>query len=852
MRKIFAALLAVALLALVACEGKSLDSSVTPNIPGEKDAMTKATELTEVIQLAEKALFAAPDGDDSASGTIDAPLRTLAGTRDAVRKLIADGIPDGGITVYFRGGEYVFAETVLFNESDSGIASAPVVYTAYPGETPVFTGGIHIDGGNFKSVTDETALARLRPEARDSVVSANLFELGLSYDDLDMSRAFWEAGNLREYVSEEYADNGNHPRTMQIFADGEALIRARYPNRTEGTFKENPYFTYLNVPRVTESGFDYKTELPNGKNARFITTVSHIRNWRDIEDIFVGGMLGWEFFYDMTRIKSFDPDTLEIELQGVPMSGIMENTRYAFENVFEELDASGEYYIDKHSGELYIYAETPPNGVSVSMLDTAYMADISGASFISFENLTFELTRGSALRIRGGESNAARGCTFRNLGINGVVIGEYASATRDLAAAYLADELDTDENTAARNGYRHEVTDCDFINTGFAACEIRSGDTLTRTPGNMLFENNLIAYSGLLGRAYCSGLAVDGVGITVKNNSFYYTLGQAIYGNVIDTEITYNEFTDCPADMAEDTCTIYLNYGGLNEGVLVRYNYFHDVTNRDKVAIGFGYARRSGVGYDNQLPFKDYCYNVAYRSSLAGTFFTAESQATAVGNLMVDIDYVLEWPPEAFRDGIKSEDAKEQLAEENYGDLGRKLYYDSRDAWRKYYPATIEWLEYIVNEKKSMLDTMSVVADNVCVNIEVPRDGRFIVIPESGVTVDSRYGRVENNHFMSSDPGLVDYTGRNPELTQSAADKLGVPRLDLSLVGADRTVPSTRLEDLHDDPMSGKIPDTHFAAFLNGAEFYDMFALYREVTPGVWEWVSDGMLNSEAALCFVL
>lgn len=51
-------------------------------------------------------LYVAPNGDDSAVGTKEMPLATLAGARDAVRKLIvADGgTPKKPVTVYFRGG----------------------------------------------------------------------------------------------------------------------------------------------------------------------------------------------------------------------------------------------------------------------------------------------------------------------------------------------------------------------------------------------------------------------------------------------------------------------------------------------------------------------------------------------------------------------------------------------------------------------------------------------------------------------------------------------------------------------------------------------------------------------------
>lgn len=44
--------------------------------------------------------YVAPDGDDNAEGTIDAPLKTFFGARDAIRRLKADGtFPQKGESV---------------------------------------------------------------------------------------------------------------------------------------------------------------------------------------------------------------------------------------------------------------------------------------------------------------------------------------------------------------------------------------------------------------------------------------------------------------------------------------------------------------------------------------------------------------------------------------------------------------------------------------------------------------------------------------------------------------------------------------------------------------------------------
>lgn len=87
-------------------------------------------------------LYVANNGSDSNPGTLEAPFLTLEKARDTVRQLKqAGGLPDGGITVYLRGGIYNRTESFLLEEQDSGTADKPVTYRAYPGES------VRLDGG---------------------------------------------------------------------------------------------------------------------------------------------------------------------------------------------------------------------------------------------------------------------------------------------------------------------------------------------------------------------------------------------------------------------------------------------------------------------------------------------------------------------------------------------------------------------------------------------------------------------------------------------------------------------------------------------------------------------------------
>ncbi len=72
--------------------------------------------------------YLAPDGSDTAAGTIEAPWATLAGAMTRLHP---------GQRLWVRGGRYRAGET---DWSSSGAAGSPITIRGYPGEQPVFDG----------------------------------------------------------------------------------------------------------------------------------------------------------------------------------------------------------------------------------------------------------------------------------------------------------------------------------------------------------------------------------------------------------------------------------------------------------------------------------------------------------------------------------------------------------------------------------------------------------------------------------------------------------------------------------------------------------------------------------------
>ncbi|WP_238392532.1 hypothetical protein [Paenibacillus antri] len=133
--------------------------------------------------------FIAPNGSDSNAGTVESPFLTLERAREAIRSLKAtSGLPQGGVTVYLRGGEYERTQSFLLDERDSGAADARITYKAYPGESVTLTGGMKLDKSWFVPVEDPVVLNRIvSVEARGKVLQADLASRGIT-DYGQMSR----------------------------------------------------------------------------------------------------------------------------------------------------------------------------------------------------------------------------------------------------------------------------------------------------------------------------------------------------------------------------------------------------------------------------------------------------------------------------------------------------------------------------------------------------------------------------------------------------------------------------------------------------------------------------------------
>lgn len=89
--------------------------------------------------------YVSPTGSDNNNGTSsNSPFATLDHARQVVETV--NGNMTGDIVVYLSGGTYALNSTIAFTPRDSGTNGHQILYEAYPGQTPVLSGGTQVTG----------------------------------------------------------------------------------------------------------------------------------------------------------------------------------------------------------------------------------------------------------------------------------------------------------------------------------------------------------------------------------------------------------------------------------------------------------------------------------------------------------------------------------------------------------------------------------------------------------------------------------------------------------------------------------------------------------------------------------
>ncbi len=222
-------------------------------------------------------------------------------------------------------------------------------------------------------------------------------------------------------------------------------------------------------------------------------------------------------------------------------------------NALEELDAPGEWYLDRTRKKLYYY---PQGDLARSEIVLATLPDalvkIHGAKHVKFVGLRLEYGHGDGLVARDVEHVALFGCVVANLAGGGVSL----------------------------DGANCAVRGCDLFNLGRSGIDLNGGDRRTLTPGRNVADNNHIHHYGIFQRTYAAGIGVNGCGHIVSNNCIHDAPHNAVLYGGNDHRFERNEVYRVVLETG-DAGAFYTGRDWTSQGNLLRNNYIHDLGGGD-------------------------------------------------------------------------------------------------------------------------------------------------------------------------------------------------------------------------------------------------------------------------------
>lgn len=449
-------------------------------------------------------LYVAPNGSDNNDGSESSPFATVQKAKETIRNMnAANSLPEGGVTVYLRGGTYYIDEGMTFTKEDSGKEGSTITYTSYQGEAVTISGQVPLEKGWFTAADDTAKNVMIDKNAASKVLMVDLKEHGITdYGEL----------STRGY---HYFNKGRYAQAELIVNDENQTL-ARYPNSGS-----------ISVP----------TDNVDTDNFGFRYTDERVSKWKDAKDAYIVGTISINYENNTYPIDKIDTSKKLLTIKEGRINTYYTNGWFYGENLLEELDTEGEYYIDRDTGKLYYYAPSDFTSgnyeIGLSMLKTPIF-NFNGAEYVNVSNITMKGGRGYAVL---GASAGYSIPSFKDWMISRGADLNGANFTKGSGSSVYIADIDkyTDSQVFPGhvwdgfvddgNGVNHiDVKNCNIFNFGSGgiiingtdvhldnnhikniggtALYLRGGDLETLTPSNNEILNNNIHHVGYLQKSY--------------------------------------------------------------------------------------------------------------------------------------------------------------------------------------------------------------------------------------------------------------------------------------------------------------------------------------------------------------
>uniref|UniRef100_UPI003217BBB5 right-handed parallel beta-helix repeat-containing protein n=1 Tax=uncultured Draconibacterium sp. TaxID=1573823 RepID=UPI003217BBB5 len=656
--------------------------------------------LTSVILLScsnKKCVFVSVQGSDQGDGTREKPFLTLEKAIDFIRE---KRVKEGSVpySILIREGEYFFTQTLKLTEKDNDVTIAP-----YNNEKVRFTGGLSIDPKEALPVAGTEKENIFQEKNRANILMIGLKDLGIS-----------EYGNLHPVGFKRQ----EQPAWMELFINGEPCHLSRWPNDSS-----------VLIGQVLNGG-SVAAEGDNGNiGGAFRYSVDRPKRWKNHDDVWIAGYFKHGWADDAIKLASIDTIN-KIFTTALPHrygfgTGKPYSRWYAY-NIPEEIDAPGEYYIDRKEGIVYFYNPGEIESIEVSVFEDLFLS-IAGASKISVKGIAFECTRGIVVEMMATKECLLTDCTFKNIGRYAVNIDYKDIPLSEIKGPVLS----------KNNG----IVNCIVSQTGAGGIKLNGGNRNTLESAGNYVENCVIHDFNRIVKTYCAGIRISGVGNRISNNEIFNSPHSAILLHGNDHLIEYNEIHDVCL-VTDDVGAVYYGRNPSFRGNVVRFNYFHH--------LGDMY-RTTAVYHDDGACAMEVHGNIFYKAGTIPSLIGGGSDNVYTNNIFIDnpIGIKVDNRMQAFAW------AKPMIAAGGVIEQRLTAVKYNQPPYSERYPELAKyWDEDPSLPKRNLIDR------NVFVKVD-----QIIKRVDEGVNTDKKLLEfTENNYVTNKDPGFVDKENHNFKL----------------------------------------------------------------------------------------
>lgn len=641
------------------------------------------------ITAAETTFYVAKDGNDLWTGKLpipnsecsDGPFATLEKARDAIRQMKENGELQSPVTVMVRGGTYYINKTFTLEARDSGTRECPITYRTFPGEKVVLSGGKKIN-------------------------------------------AEWRVYNGKIMVCDIPEVKNGDWYFRQLFINGKRQIRSRIPN--------GDYFHIA-------GGVDVESK----KKTSFKFHAGDIKRWSNLNDVEIVNLHSWD--EAILKILDIDETTNVVSFTGPTGWGFTDHQglwgvqRYYVENVFEGLDIPGEWYLNRHTGELFYYPIEGENITDVEIVAPALIeiihlqGDVKKEQYVQYVTISgFTLSDADWFLddagYPGGQADVGKWQTDEGMsaavvfeGAENCVLKNNVVTNAGLYAVSLGDHCQY-----------NSVEGNEIKEIGAGGIKVGTTDRKNYSTKRNLITNNHIYNCGII---YNGGVGIwigQSAENTVSHNEIHdinYS-GMSVgwtwslddnpcYGNIIEFNKVYRVVKN-----ANDGGCIYTL--GKQPGTVIRNNIFHDVKPYHHMAWGIYldgessnitvinnimYRCEWGNSMSNPGKYNLWINNILVNSGRGQLFWGAENEPA--GNRFIQ-NIVYYSGGDAFLMDGHGAGTKKKNVEMDYNLFYYTLGRDAKDLKIKGVPE----IETLYDWQKLGFDFHSVIADPLFVDAE--------------------------------------------------------------------------------------------------------------------------------------